>query len=707
MCWDDGKHEANADDLPPPHPRARDLSGATASPQHPLGLQVHSSTSGSALIAFQSCRYCSDLFTYVREDGQRIHIIAGPPKPLQPKVNTSSMVKPPEAFEYKAISYVWGETSKLPMYCVQCKANFGIELQDVRKFQSIANLAFPDESIWLDTMSINQDDPADKERQIAHMGQLYGDAATVGVLLPACDERGFQLLASLSAKASFINANQMAFSENADPYPDNQLTKACNDFYTLVEEFEQSLHSLKYWSRAWTFQEWAMASTIDVGLEGSPTIIRNIKDSVLQAATLMSIYKLQQHAYAKISLGFPRGEVTRRLNTVKRLFPDERAFLSADEAVEDKTEYLNQTLLPSFGVDKLLGLRTSSSLSQPYEMIEGKPKPLHELFDLRGPRPEFPIGFKSRLSTMLNAFAISQREARFEADKVTCWASMCNISFEYSAKDSYSVTLDKVLTAIRETPGFDIRLFSWQANRNLQAGVDSYFLPYASLHLQSNARNAAEFYGTPILTGRADTLRHMEVSLRQSAQTQPSRKSTLVQALIAGKLKLQAAQMNFIDQALKLLRPAISGASDGIMVQDIVPMARSVLERTPSEVLASKALVVVTIETTAIDSGEPRMCALWTIIPYDRSYSELMVARECVNGQLVLIARRQDRCDIIGYLTFTDQLCGTYLAWCNTEGKWLTRLDFPQRSDVVVAELVKNEIWWAGKYELSNEVKSL
>lgn len=101
------------------------------------------------------------------------------------------------------------------------------------------------------------------------------------------------------------------------------------------------------------------------------------------------------------------------------------------------------------------------------------------------------------------------------------------------------------------------------------------------------------------------------------------------------------------------------------------------------------------------------MCTLWTIITYDRSYSELMVARECVNGQLVLIARRGDRCDVVGYLTLTDQLCGTYLAWCNTEGKWLTRLDFPQRSDIVVAELVKNEIWWAGKYELSNEIKRL
>jgi len=143
------------------------------------------------------------------------------------------------------------------------------------------------------------------------------------------------------------------------------------------------------------------------------------------------------------------------------------------------------------------------------------------------------------------------------------------------------------------------------------------------------------------------------------------------------------------------------------MVHDLIPMMRTMMQETSSDILAYKTLIMVTIETTAIDTGEPRKCALWTIIPYDRSYSEHLVARECINGQLVLIARRENRCDIVGYFTFTHQLCGTNLAWCNSDGKWLIRLDYPQRSDIVVSELVQNEIWWGGKYELSGEVKRL
>ncbi|KAE9369758.1 hypothetical protein N431DRAFT_427906 [Stipitochalara longipes BDJ] len=704
MCWDNDKHKVEADALPPPR-----VATETTKHQSQLGLLRHSSTPGDALIVFHSCRYCSDRFTYVCEDGRRIHIIAGLPKSLQSKVKSSRKTQPPEVPKYKAISYVWGETTLLPMYCNQCKANFVIGLKDVRKFQDIAKLAASDESIWLDTMSINQDDEADKGRQIAQMGKLYGDAAAVAVLLPGSDKSGFELLASLNAKADFINQNRAAFSQNEEPYPDNRLTAACNEFYTLVEEFEQSFGSWKYWSRAWTFQEWAMASTMDIGLEGSSDIISNIKYTVLYAATLMSIYKLQQGQYANIRLNFPRGEVTRRFNAVKRLFPDERAFLSADEAVEDKTKYLGQTLMPGLGFDKLLGLRTWSAPGLPNGMFGTKPKLIHEMFDLRGPLPSETVSaFKARLSTMLNAFAISQRDAYSDADKVLCWASMCNISFAYKRTDSYGVALQKVLTAIREIPGLNIRIFVWQVNRELTNRVDLSFLPYASLHLQRNARNGAEFYGTPVLNGRADTLRHFEVSLKQAAtQRQLPGEMILVQALIGGRLKIQAAQMSFIDQTLGLLKPAISGAGDGIMVHDVIPMMRTLMQQTPTDVLASKTLVMVIIETTAIDTGEPRMCALWAIIPYDRSYSDHMVARECTNGQLVLIARREDQCDIVGYLTFTDQLCGTYLAWCNTAGEWLIRLDYPQRSDIVVAELVQNDIWWGGKYELSKEVKRL
>jgi hypothetical protein len=36
---------------------------------------------------------------------------------------------------------------------------------------------------------------------------------------------------------------------------------------------------------------------------------------------------------------------------------------------------------------------------------------------------------------------LSKREATYEADLVYCWASMCNIRFDYSQNDQYHVAL--------------------------------------------------------------------------------------------------------------------------------------------------------------------------------------------------------------------------------------------------------------------------
>ena len=115
MCWNDGKHEIEADGVSPP----RVASTKTAKPPSQLGLLGHTSDPGDASIVFQSCRYCSDRFTYIR-DGRCIYVIAGLPKSNQPGAKLSRQPQPPGMLKYKryqAISYVWGETSPLPMHC--------------------------------------------------------------------------------------------------------------------------------------------------------------------------------------------------------------------------------------------------------------------------------------------------------------------------------------------------------------------------------------------------------------------------------------------------------------------------------------------------------------------------------------------------------------------------------------------------------------
>jgi hypothetical protein len=270
---------------------------------------------------------------------------------------------------------------------------------------------------------------------------------------------------------------------------------------------------------------------------------------------------------------------------------------------------------------------------------------------------------------MLNAFTTSTREARFEADRVSCWASMCNISYAYVNNDSYAVALQKILAQIRFALENNMRLFTFQANTNsLLNSVDLGFLEYASSHTQSNARHGAEFTGTPLFSGRADTLRHVKACLRQpNTHVQLAGDPALVQQ-VDGIVSVEAAQMNDVKKTLELWAPAITGWHDGMTAYNIVDKISELLRDIPTTELASKALILITINTTSIDSNELRKCALWTIVPYDRQHGQIMVGREVVNGQLVLIVRREDCCDIVGYLALTDQLSGTHLAWCQDDG---------------------------------------
>ena len=50
----------------------------------------------------------------------------------------------------------------------------------------------------------------------------------------------------------------------------------------------------------------------------------------------MSVYK---HQYATIDVGFSRGHVPRRFESMKRLFPDEHAFVPHDVLSQDTVNF--------------------------------------------------------------------------------------------------------------------------------------------------------------------------------------------------------------------------------------------------------------------------------------------------------------------------------------------------------------------------------
>jgi hypothetical protein len=76
---------------------------------------------------------------------------------------------------------------------------------------------------------------------------------------------------------------------------------------------------------------------------------------------------------------------------------------------------------------------------------------------------------------MLNSYGVGKRKARFEANLVCCWASMCNIRYDYSQDDSFGQALQKVVGAIRQK---GIRLYNFVVNTDA-AEVDLCFHEYA------------------------------------------------------------------------------------------------------------------------------------------------------------------------------------------------------------------------------------
>jgi len=94
--------------------------------------------------------------------------------------------------EYKAMSYVWGQVSKLHIPCVQCQSITTVPMVSNQRFNDLMELGGSGRSIWLDALSIDQSDHADVASTIKMMGSIYSNAKVVSVLLPSTD------LASLS-----------------------------------------------------------------------------------------------------------------------------------------------------------------------------------------------------------------------------------------------------------------------------------------------------------------------------------------------------------------------------------------------------------------------------------------------------------------------------------------------------------------------------
>ncbi|KAK0658022.1 heterokaryon incompatibility protein-domain-containing protein [Cercophora newfieldiana] len=159
---------------------------------------------------------------------------------------------------YETLSYVWGD---------QSIKKHSITVDDTHTFPLTEGLASAlrylrkpdgDLCIWIDAISINQQDKEEKADQVAIMGDIYRGATHVNIWLPGptVPAASLETTASLKSVFSFVASDHFhdmpGYSK--DPKTGQLVFEETGEFTTAWEGFRLVAES-PWWTRAWTVQE--------------------------------------------------------------------------------------------------------------------------------------------------------------------------------------------------------------------------------------------------------------------------------------------------------------------------------------------------------------------------------------------------------------------------------------------------------------------
>ncbi|KAL8307078.1 hypothetical protein RB593_005799 [Gaeumannomyces tritici] len=166
---------------------------------------------------------------------------------------TFSMLGSGVTHPYEALSYVWGsEHNKQPIYIdgdvLRVTANLHVALSHLRHW-------FLERILWVDAICINQDDEAEKGRQVGSMAEIYAKASRVIVWLGEASDNGHQALEAIRMAAQKQHTNSAE--------PNHQATLAQDLMNSSNNEANQQailrLLQRPWFQRIWVLQEVAAA----------------------------------------------------------------------------------------------------------------------------------------------------------------------------------------------------------------------------------------------------------------------------------------------------------------------------------------------------------------------------------------------------------------------------------------------------------------
>ena len=168
-----------------------------------------------------------------------------------------------ESSEYEALSYMWGSEIDLKTLYIDGKE---CPVRD-NLWQALHHLRLPTKTriLWVDALSINQNDNSERNHQVSQMGMIYRQAKTVLVWL------GQPKLSDTTRESGFepLQRELSAFREDRPKRRDSSLRSSM--VYSRLLDV-RNVCLAEYWSRLWIIQEVVLASDIKLICEWSVTV---------------------------------------------------------------------------------------------------------------------------------------------------------------------------------------------------------------------------------------------------------------------------------------------------------------------------------------------------------------------------------------------------------------------------------------------------
>lgn len=164
---------------------------------------------------------------------------------------------------FHALSYVWGAGTEkrqvnIDSHVVPVAPSLATVLEHFRSHH-YDFLELHSSFLWIDAICINQADPKERAQQVRLMGRIYRQASRVLVWIGEGDElsdHAFDRINDAAFRASFAELKTASRAPTSDEVRVSTI-------------FTNNLDKRRYWTRAWTLQEFVLATQDPVMFCGS------------------------------------------------------------------------------------------------------------------------------------------------------------------------------------------------------------------------------------------------------------------------------------------------------------------------------------------------------------------------------------------------------------------------------------------------------